>query len=142
MPLWVIWLIASGVMLILEIFTVSFFLFFPGIAAFIAFICAILGLPLEVQVIVFISCTILMIAFIRPLITKFFKTKDVQMNSKSVIGKNAIVLRPIDNINKTGQVKVSGEVWSAISSDDEPIEVDTMVIVESIDGVKLVVRKV
>lgn len=142
MPLWVIWLIASGVMLVLEIFTVSFFLFFPGIAAFIAFVCAILGLPMKAQVIIFIVCTILMIAFIRPLVTKLFKTKDVQMNSKSVIGKNAIVIKIIDNIHKAGQVKVAGEVWSAVSSDDEIIDVDSMVIVQSIDGVKLVVRKV
>lgn len=142
MPLWVIWLIASGVMLILEIFTVSFFLFFPGIAAFVAFICAILGAPTEAQVIVFILSTILMIIFIRPIVVRLFKTKDVQMNSKSVIGKNAIVLKAIDNINKTGQVKVAGEIWSAISNDNEAIEIDSMVIVESIDGVKLVVKKV
>lgn len=138
----IIWLIACGIMLVLEIFTVSFFLFFPGIAAFIAFICAILGASTQAQIIVFISSTILMIAFIRPLVTRIFKTKDTQMNSQSVIGKNAIVLRTINNINKTGQVKVAGEVWSAISSDDETIEIDTMVIVQSIDGVKLVVKKV
>ena len=142
MPLWVIWLIASGVMLILEIFTVSFFLFFPGIAAFVAFICAILGTPMEAQVIVFILSTILMIIFIRPIVVRLFKTKDVQMNSKSIISKNAIVIKAIDNINKAGQVKVAGEIWSAISNDNEPIEIDSMVIVESIDGVKLVVKKV
>lgn len=142
MPLWVIWLIASGIMLILEVFTVSFFLFFPGIAAFVAFICAIVGLSMEVQVVVFIVSTILMIVFIRPIVTRFFKTKHITMNSKSVIGKNGIVLKTINNIHKTGQVKVAGEVWSAVSSDDETIEVDAMVIVESIDGVKLVVKKV
>ncbi len=142
MPLWVIWLIASGIMLVLEIFTVSFFLFFPAVGAFIAFICAIVGLSMEVQIVVFILSTILMIAFIRPLVTKLFKTKDIQMNSKSVIGKNAVVLKAIDNIHKTGQVKVAGEVWSAVSDTNETIEIDSMVIVQSIDGVKLVVRKV
>ena len=142
MPLWVIWLIAAGIMLILEIFTVSFFLFFPGIAAFIAFICAILGVSMEIQIVVFIVSTVLMIAFIRPLVTKLFKTKEVTMNSKSVIGKNGVVLKTINNIHKTGQVKVAGEVWSAVSSDGETIEIDSMIIVESIDGVKLVIRKV
>lgn len=142
MPQEIIWLIASGVMLILEIFTVSFFLFFPGIAAFIVFICALLGLSLNGQIIVFITTTILLIIFIRPLVTKLFKTKDVPMNSGSVIGKNAVVIKPIDNIHKTGQVKVAGEVWSAISSDGEIIEIESMVIIESINGVNLVVRKV
>ena len=40
---------------------------------------------------------------------------------------------------KVGEVKVDGKRWSAIS--DEKIEVGTTIIVESIDGVKLVVRK-
>lgn len=142
MELWIIWLIASGIMLILEIFTVSFLLFFPGVAAFIVSIFAILGMPVEFQVIIFVFSTILMIAFIRPIITRLFKTKDVKMNSNSVIGQKAIVIKTIDNIHKTGQVKVAGEIWSAISSDNENIEVDSMIIIKAIDGVKLIVRKV
>ena len=38
-----------------------------------------------------------------------------------------------------GEVKVDGKKWSAISDDD--IEVGTTIIVLSIDGVKLKVRK-
>ena len=139
---WVIWLIASAIMFIMEIFTVSFLLFFPAVGAFIAFLCAIFGASMQVQIIVFVTSSILLIAFIRPIVTKFFKTNNVAMNSQSVVGKNAIVIKAIDNLHGKGQVKVAGEIWSAVSSTDEDIEEGATVIVLKIEGVKLIVKKV
>ncbi|MEG1821216.1 MAG: hypothetical protein RR201_03150, partial [Malacoplasma sp.] len=83
MELWIMWLIACGVLLVLEIFTVSFLLFFPGIAAFLAFIAAILGATIQVQAAIFVIASLVMIIFIRPVVAKIFKTKDVPMNSKN-----------------------------------------------------------
>lgn len=137
-----IWLIASAIMFILEIFTISFLLFFPAIGAFLAFLCAIFGASMQVQIITFVISSILLIAFIRPIVTKFFKAKDVAMNSESVIGKNAVVIKEIDNLHGKGQVKVAGEIWSAVSSTDENIEEGATVVVLKIEGVKLIVKKV
>lgn len=142
MPLWGIWLIASAIMFLMEIFTISFLLFFPALGAFLAFLCAIFGASMQIQVSVFVISSLLLIAFIRPIVTKFFKTNNVAMNSQSVVGKNAVVIKTIDNINGRGQVKVAGEIWSAISSNDEDIEEGATVIVLKIEGVKLVVKKV
>ena len=97
---------------------------------------------IKVQVIVFVISSILLIIFIRPIVTKFFKTNNVAMNSKSVVGKNAVVIKTIDNIHGRGQVKVAGEVWSAVSSTDEDIEEGATVVVLKIEGVKLIVKKV
>lgn len=137
-----IWLIASAIMFILEIFTISFLLFFPALGAFLAFLCAIFGASIQVQIIIFVISSILLIAFIRPIVTKFFKAKDVAMNSESVIGKNAVVIKEIDNLHGKGQVKVAGEIWSAVSSTDENIEEGSTVIILKIEGVKLIVKKV
>lgn len=142
MQLGYIWLIASAIMFLMEIFTISFLLFFPAVGAFLAFLCAVFGANVTVQVIVFIVSSILLIIFIRPFVTKFFKSNNVAMNSKSVVGKNAVVIKSIDNIHGKGQVKVAGEVWSAISSTDENIEEGATVIVLKIEGVKLIVKKV
>lgn len=142
MELGYVWLIASAVMFLMEIFTISFLLFFPAVGAFFAFLCAIFGASLTVQTIVFIISSILMILFIRPIVTKFFKSNNVAMNSKSVVGKNAVVIKAIDNIHGKGQVKVAGEVWSAVSSTDDNIEEGATVIVLKIEGVKLIVKKV
>ena len=142
MPLWGIWLIASAIMFLLEIFTVGFLLFFPAIGAFLAFLFAIFGASMQIQIIIFVISSLLLIAFIRPIVTKLFKSNNVAMNSDSVIGKNGIVIKKIDNLNGKGQVKVAGEVWSAISSDDTEIEEGATVIILKIEGVKLVVKKV
>ena len=58
-----------------------------------------------------------------------------------VIEKNGIVVQEIDNLNSKGQVKVNGELWSAISKDGEKISKGSTVIIKSIEGVKLIVEK-
>lgn len=141
MSMGTIWLLICGACLIAEIFTVSFLLFFPGVAAFLAFIATILGANLTIQILIFvISCT-LMILFIRPLVAKLFKTKDIAMNSTSIIGKTGIVLKEIGGPNSVGQVKVSGEVWSAVSENSTLIEKGESIFVVAISGVKLIVKK-
>ena len=142
LPVWSIWLILCGLFLIIEIFTVSFLMFWPGIGAFLAFITNIIGFSLPVQLGVFVISTALMIIFMKPLVTKLFKTKDVPMNNNAVIGKQATVVKEIDNVNLKGQVKVNGELWSAISDDDSIINENATVEVLAIDGVKLKVKKV
>ncbi len=144
LPMWAIWLIASGIFFLGEIFTISFLLFWPGVGAFLAFLTSLI-VPenLLVQIVVFVVSTILMIIFTKPLINKLFKNKDnTSMNNSAVLGKKGIVIKKMDKDNPVGQVKVNGELWSAIKSDkDKAINVGESVIIEKIDGVKLLVRK-
>lgn len=144
LPMWVLWLIASGVFFLGEIFTVSFLLFWPGVGAFLAFLTSLI-LPenLVAQVLVFVVSTVLMIVFTKPLVKKFFKSKDdTSMNNSAVLGKKGIVVKPITDESPVGQVKVNGELWSAIKTEkDKPIKAGESVIIEKIDGVKLLVRK-
>ncbi|MEG2348511.1 MAG: NfeD family protein [Clostridia bacterium] len=142
LPTWAIWLILCGVFLLAEIFTVSFLLFWPGIGAFLAFCTEILGFSFPVQIAVFVISTILMIIFMKPLVKKFFKTKDTPMNNETIIGKNAIVSKKINTLQSKGQVKINGELWSAVSTDGNPIEDGETVVIEKVDGVKLIVKKV
>ena len=142
MSLTTMWLILCGVCLIVEIFTVSFLMFFPGVGAFIAFIAALLGANTTVQCILFVVSSALLIIFIRPLVTKLFKTRDTAMNSNALIGKCGIVLKDIHGDNKIGQVKVAGEIWSAICENDIFIAKDRKITVLAISGVKLVVKEI
>lgn len=137
-----IWLILCGVCFISEIFTVSFLLFLPGIAAFISFLLALFNFSTTVQIISFIITTSLMIIFIRPLIKKLFKSNDTCTNSNALIGKTAVVIKEINKDITPGQVKVAGEIWTAITESNSPIPKDSLVKVEGIDGVKLLVSKI
>lgn len=142
MEAWIIWLILTGFFLILEIFTISFLFFWFGVGAFLAFLGSIIGLEIGFQIAIFAVSTTLMVFLTKPLAKKLFHTKDVPMNNKTVIGKNGVVIKKIDNLKEPGQVKVQGEIWTAIGIDDEIIEKGSTVIIEAIDGVKLKVKKV
>ena len=140
--MWVVWLILCGVFLLIEIFTVSFLMFWPGIGAFLAFITSLLTTNEVIQIAVFVLSTTLMIIFMKPLVKKFFKNNDnTKMNNSSLIGKTGIVVKDIDTINSIGQVKVNGELWSAFT-EDENIKSGSTVSVLAIEGVKLKVKKI
>ena len=58
---------------------------------------------------------------------------------RQTIGKIGIVLADIEDVQKVGQVKVEGEIWTA-KSQYAPISKDSKVKVLSIEGVKLIVE--
>lgn len=143
LPLWAIWLILCGIFLLIEIFNISFLLIWPGLGSFFAFIASILGASIEIQIAVFAISTTLMILFMKPLVKKFFKNKDdTKMNNHAMIDKKGIVIKEINPLEETGQVKVAGELWSAITLDKEKIAINEMIKVTNVKGVKLVVTKV
>ncbi len=74
----------------------------------------------------------------RPYLVKKLTNKKESTNLDRVIGAEGIVTEEITKL-KVGEVKVDGKRWSAISN--ELIKVGEEVIIERIDGVKLVVRK-
>ena len=107
-----------------------------------AFIASILGASIEVQIAVFAITTTIMIIFMKPLVKKFFKNKDdTKMNNNAMIGKKGIVIKEINPLEETGQVKVAGELWSAITLDNTKIQTNEIVKVTKVEGVKLVVTK-
>ena len=53
----------------------------------------------------------------------------------------AVVTEDIDNMEAKGSVKVAGQIWSAKSTKGLPIKKESIVIVDSIEGVKLSVTE-
>ena len=142
--MWMLWLILCGLFLIIEIFTDSFLFLWPGIGAFISFIVSFFTDNFAIQVGCFAIVTTLLIIFTKPLVKKLMKNNDhTKMNKDGIIGKTGIVIKDIDNLNSTGQVKVNGELWSAFSEiSKDVIPKDSIVMIKGIDGVKLRVIKI
>jgi len=108
----------------------------------LALICRFMNLSVITQVLVFIFSSFLFLILTRPLIKKYFNSKKVQTNADSLIGKTAIVIKPIQP-HITGLVKIQGQIWTAVNSDNNyPIEDNEEVIVIGIEGVKLIVKKI
>ena len=139
--MWPFWLIIAGLCLVIEIYTVGFFIFWFGIGALFALLVSFITNNLFIQVVVFLVTSILLVILTKPLMKRFIKNeKTVPTNFFSLSGKQGIVTKKIDSANSTGQVKVKGELWSAIS--DEDIEKDAKVKILSVDGVKLKVERI
>lgn len=136
------WLVLAVIFFLGEAATVGFFVFWFGVGALVALLSSLVIESVAIQSAIFLIVSIVLLFFTRPLVNKFLmKTADVKTNAYSVEGKKGRVNIEINPIEGTGQVKVSGELWSAKSSDESIIPVDTDIIVEKIDGVKLIVRK-
>ena len=141
--MWVFWLIAAGVFFIIEMATIGFLVFWLGIGALLAMVTSFITDSILIQVIVFVVTSTLLLIFTRPLVNKFIKVpKETVTNAYSIIGKKAIVVKEINNVEGDGQIKVDGEVWSAKSNTDEVISKETEVEIVEIDGVKAVVRQI
>lgn len=141
--MWVFWLIAAGVFFIIEMATIGFLVFWLGIGALLAMVTSFVTDSIFIQALVFVVTSTLLLIFTRPLVDKFIKTpKELKTNAYSIIGKKAIVISKINNIEGVGQIKIDGEVWSAKSFDDEDIPEDTEVEITEIDGVKAVVKRI
>ena len=138
--MWHYWLIVAGIFFVIEIFTAGFLVFWLGIAALIAMIVSFFIPNITIQMVVFIIFSFILLLATKPLIKKFMNVKETKTNAFSIIGKKALVIKNIDSINKSGQIKVNGEVWSAIGKNDDTIEKGTEVEVVSINGVKAVVK--
>ena len=76
----------------------------------------------------------------KPLVKKYLRPRIQATNADRCVGRTGVVLEDIDNLAATGQVRVCGSVWSARSTDGAPIAAGTTVVVDRIEGVKLMVR--
>lgn len=134
------WIIVALVCGAIEIFTVGFWFLYLAISALIVALgISINWFPqIETQLLVFAFLTILLVIFTRPLVIKLIKSNDTASNVQSLIGQKGISIEKIIPL-QFGQVKLNGEIWTAISS--EEIEAATLVEVVAIEGVKLKVQK-
>lgn len=138
----IFWLVLFVVLIIIEIFTMGLTtIWFAGGAA-LAFVLAYVGFGLPVQIIFFLLASVLLLVVTRPLAVKFFNKERQRTNAESLIGQKAIVLEEIDTLHSVGRAEVNGMEWSAKTDDPAGvIEAGAIVVIEGIQGVKLIVRK-
>lgn len=140
MGLEIIWLIVLVVCLVVEIATLGLTsIWFAG-GALLAFLIALIGGPLWLQILIFIVASVVLLIFTRSTAVKYFNKNRSKTNVDSVIGKQAIVTVTIDNIKGMGRIVTEGMEWTARSLDSTVIEEGAIVVIEKIEGVKAIVR--
>ena len=140
--MWYVWLILAGVFVIGEVLTSGFLIFWLGLGALIAMAVSFITDNIIIQTTVFLISSVILILATKPLVKKFANTETVKTNVSSIIGKKGLVTKDINSINSTGQIKIDGELWSAIGENDMEISKGTEVEVVEIKGVKVIVTPI
>lgn len=135
-----VWLLVLLVCIIVEFVTMGLTTVWFAGGALIAILAAALHAPIPLQVALFLGVSILLLVFTRPIAVKYFNKDRIRTNAESMIGRQAIVISEINNLEGIGQVTVNGMEWSARSINDVEIPVGEVVIVRAINGVKLIVE--
>ena len=138
--MWQIWLIAAGIFLVLEMFTMGFLVFWLSIGSLFAMLITFVTTNIIIQTTVFVVSSGLLIFATKPLVKKFTKSDNAKTNVYSIVGKKAIVIEDIDWAAGSGQIKFEGQVWSARTEEQVNIVKGTEVEIEKIEGVKAFVK--
>lgn len=135
------WLAVMIVLLIIEGVVPGLVSVWFAVGALAAMISALFEAPFWLQTGWFLIVSIASLCLTRPLVKKYVNSKVQPTNADALIGKECIVTESIDNIAGEGAVKISGQVWTARSTDDSvKIAQGKIVTVKEIRGVKLIVE--
>lgn len=139
----IIWLIALIVLLVIEVMTLGLTTIWFAGGALVAFLTALLGANIFVQLLVFLAVSIVLLIFTRPIALRYLNGKTTATNVNSLIGEQAVVTGEINNLLGQGEIAVGGIIWTA-RAEKEGLVIESGSIVEivKIDGVKAIVRVV
>ncbi|MDR1629258.1 MAG: NfeD family protein [Oscillospiraceae bacterium] len=137
----VFWVVLIIVFIVAEALTVQLTAIWFAAGALAAFVVALINPDAYlIQILVFVAVSAITLAITRPLAKKLTSKTIQPTNADRYIGKEVLVTEEINNRRSTGAVQASGVIWTARSIDDIIIPPEAVVVVERIDGVKLMVR--
>ena len=130
----IIWLILLIVLLVIEVLTLGLSTIWFAGGALVAFLAALLGANILVQVILFLVVSVALLVL---------NGKTTATNVDSLIGEQAVVTGEINNLLGQGEITVNGITWTArAEQESQKIMVGKVVQIVRVDGVKAIVREV
>ncbi|MEO7674802.1 MAG: NfeD family protein [Pyrinomonadaceae bacterium] len=143
---WIMWLVLGVGLIIAEIFTLGFVLFWFGIGAVAAALAGMLGAPFAMQFGVFAAVSIALTVMSRTIFSKYLSQSDedtLKMGMDSLPGQIGTVTTASKGALNEGAVKVYGSTWTAFPIDSETVLVaGEKVEVINIQGSSIYVRRV
>lgn len=134
----VFWLILAVIFLAVEALTVGLTTIWFAAGSFVALILSLLKVPTAIQFAVFLVVSICLLLFTRKIFVEKLKTGSETTGADALIGQVGQVIKQIGSL-EMGQVRIRGQVWSAIGQEEAVIDEGQLVKVISIEGVKLIV---
>ena len=119
---WIGWIVLGVALIVAEIFTLGFVLFWFGLGALIAALAAMIGVGPVGQFAIFAVVSVGFTVMSRTILAKYFSHRDedtVKMGVDSLPGKIGTVTVSSNGALHEGAVKVFGSEWTAFPADDE-----------------------
>ena len=142
----ILWAILGVALIIAEIFTLGFVLFWFGIGAFVAALVGFMGFGFAWQFLAFALTSVVLTAMSRTIFSNYFSHSDessIKTGVDSLPGQIGTVSTASKGALNEGAVKVFGSTWTAFPIDDElPLIEGEKVEVVQIKGSSIYVRKV
>ena len=141
--MWIIWLSLFVLMIIIEASGPALISIWFAFGALISLIVSVIpGAPWWSELIIFIVISISTLLALRPIFKKYLKRNTVRTNIDSFIGKKGYVIEDISFL-RPGAIKIGDISWTAIPANEkETIKEDEIVEVVSLNGNKVIVKKV
>ncbi len=142
---WILWIILGVALIVAEIFTLGFVLFWFGIGAFAAVLVSWLGFGFGWQFLIFAVVSIALTAMSRKIFANFYEHGDensIKTGIATLPGQFGTVTAESRGALNEGAVKVFGSTWTAFPADDAELLVEgEKVEVVRVEGSSLYVRK-
>ena len=138
MESWGYWLLIIIILTTIEVITTNLVSVWFIASAIISLIVSFFTDSFLIQFAIFVIGGAIFLLLTKPLLKKKLATKKIPTNIDRILGMKGKVTEKIMP-NEIGEVYVDGKKWSAYSN--ETIEINELVIIEAINGVKLKVRK-
>ena len=144
---WVLWCILGAILIVAEIFTSGFVLFWFGIGALAAAFAGFIGVDsLVIQFLIFAGVSTALTAASRTIFINYFSRERTGDSLRSGVdampGKIGTVVSSSKGALNEGAVKVFGSTWTAYPAPgDAPLEAGERVSVERIEGASIYVRR-
>ncbi len=137
----IVWLVIFIVMLGIEIATLGLTTIWFAGGALVATLIAAIGLPLYVQIPVFLVVSVVLLLFTRPIAQKYFNKERIRTNAESLVGQTAVVTERIHNIKGMGKAVINGHEWMTRSVEDSAeLQKETLATIVAIEDDKLILR--
>lgn len=126
---------------VIEAITVQLVSIWFAVGALSAVIAVFCGANTTVQIVVFLGVSAVALVATRPIVKKFINSRVQSTNADRNIGKIAVVTEDIDNVLGKGRATIGGLEWTARTVDGTSALSGDKVVVDKIEGVKLMVHK-
>jgi len=134
----IIWACVGLILIVLEIFTASFFLLFFGVAALIVALLPLLGLhAIALELIAFGVLGTLGILVFRKKIKKSLETRStLKTDQHKVVALTETILA-----GQAGKIVYRGVPWTAFNNSGFDLKAGDAAVIEKIEGVRLILNR-